>query len=164
MSSHSAALECFVQIWSLGHEAVTFSALHLSFCSQASACSCLTFDGHRPLLLHRRTQVSVPHGDSCISGRCSGFVMREGQNLPPSSPGGWERMAGSSHLARTKQKVINARKRDGINPFHALRENEDEFDSCPALGAAIHSSVLRLTLALKLSSIQTFFFLIFYFL
>lgn len=30
-SSHSAALECFVQIWALGHEAVTFSALHLSF-------------------------------------------------------------------------------------------------------------------------------------
>lgn len=157
-SSHSAALECFVQIWALGHEAVTFSALHLSFCPQASVCSCLTFDGHRPLLLHRRTQVSVPHGDSCISGRCSGFVMREGQNLPPSSPGGWERMAGSSHLARTKQKVINARKKDGINPFHALRENEDQFDSCPALGAAIHSSVLRLTLALKLSSSQTFFF------
>lgn len=96
--SHTDALQCSVQIWVLGHEAVVFPALHLSLYPQASICSCLTFDGHRPLLLFcRRTRVSVPHGDSFISGRCSGFMMT-GQNLPPSSPCGWEQMAGSSHL------------------------------------------------------------------
>lgn len=96
--SHTAALECFGQIWVLGHEAVPFSSSHLSLYPWASVCSCLTCDGHRPLLLScRGTQVSVPHGDNCISGKCSGFVMKEGQNLPPSSPGGWEWMTGSSH-------------------------------------------------------------------
>lgn len=44
------------------------------------------------------SQVSVTRGNHCFSGRCSASEMREGQNLPPSSPGGWEWMAGSSHL------------------------------------------------------------------
>lgn len=55
--SHTPALWCFVQTWGLGHGAVTFSALHLGFCLQASVCSCLTFEGHRSLLL------------SCVGGR-----------------------------------------------------------------------------------------------
>lgn len=69
----------------------------------------------------------------------------------------------SSLLARTEQKAINACKKDGINHFHALRENVNQFGSCPALGAALHCSLLRLTLALKLSSIQTFCFLLLFF-
>lgn len=49
LSSHTAALQCFVQIWALAHAAVRFSASSLSLYPQASVCSCLTFDGHRPL-------------------------------------------------------------------------------------------------------------------
>lgn len=62
-SSHTAALSCSGQTWGLGHEAVTFSALHLSFCLQASVCSCLTFDEHRSLLL------------CCAGGHRSGSLM-----------------------------------------------------------------------------------------
>lgn len=88
-------------------------------------------------------------------------VCDEGRSKPASLIPRWVGMDGrqlSSLLARTKQKAINACEKDSINHFHALRENVDQFDSCPALGAAMHCSLLRLTLALKLNSIQTFFF------
>lgn len=57
VSSHTAALECFLLIWVLGHQAVTFPALHLSLypkplCAPASHLvgtdlSCCPAGGHR---------------------------------------------------------------------------------------------------------------------
>lgn len=94
------------------------SSFTLEFVSQASVCSCLSFGGHRPLLLScRRTQVSVPHGDNCISGRCSGLVMRERSKFA-SLITRWVGMDGkqlSSPLSRTKQSIPVEKK--GINHF-----------------------------------------------
>lgn len=50
-SSHAAPLWRFAKTWVLGHEAITFSTLYLTFCLQGSVCSCLTFGGYRSLLL-----------------------------------------------------------------------------------------------------------------
>lgn len=128
-SFHAATLSCFVQTWVLGHEPITFPALHSSFCLQASVCSCLTYGEHKSVTL----SCAVGHWSVSLMGLFA--FLKDAQALwwgkvtvclPLHWWVGMDGRQLSFLIARTKQKINSISMIAGVSCFHALRDDVDQ--------------------------------------